>query len=87
MFGKYNGFVSKARVSACMYFLVSYNNLSLLSGRKTYILNCGGGGQKGVLGHPPSSLYVKKGPAFQASSRFFEKGHLTSPMPKDFSSV
>ena len=24
MFGKYNGFVSKARVSACMYFLVVY---------------------------------------------------------------
>ena len=24
MFGKYNGFVSKARVSACMYFLVRY---------------------------------------------------------------
>jgi hypothetical protein len=24
MFGKYNGFVNKARVSACMYFLVSY---------------------------------------------------------------
>jgi hypothetical protein len=24
MFGKYNGFVSKARVSACVYFLVSY---------------------------------------------------------------
>jgi hypothetical protein len=24
MFGKYNGFVSKARVSACMYFLVYY---------------------------------------------------------------
>ena len=24
MFGKYNGFVSKARVSACMYFLVCY---------------------------------------------------------------
>jgi hypothetical protein len=22
MFGKYNGFVSKARVSACLYFLV-----------------------------------------------------------------
>ena len=22
MFGKYNGFVNKARVSACMYFLV-----------------------------------------------------------------
>jgi hypothetical protein len=22
MFGKYNGFVSKARVSSCMYFLV-----------------------------------------------------------------
>jgi hypothetical protein len=26
MFGKYNGFVSKARVSACMYFLVIYRN-------------------------------------------------------------
>ena len=26
MFGKYNGFVSRARVSACMYFLV-YNLL------------------------------------------------------------
>jgi hypothetical protein len=26
MFGKYNGFVSKARVSACMYFLVIYHN-------------------------------------------------------------
>jgi hypothetical protein len=25
MFGKYNGFVSKARVSACMYFLVNVN--------------------------------------------------------------
>ena len=25
MFGKYNGFVSKARVSACMYFLVVYH--------------------------------------------------------------
>jgi hypothetical protein len=24
MFGRYNGFVSKARVSACMYFLVHY---------------------------------------------------------------
>ena len=27
MFGKYNGFVSKARVSACMYFLVIYYNI------------------------------------------------------------
>jgi hypothetical protein len=26
MFGKYNGFVSKARVSACMYFLVDDKN-------------------------------------------------------------
>jgi hypothetical protein len=26
MFGKYNGFVSKARVSACMYFLVFVSN-------------------------------------------------------------
>ena len=30
MFGKYNGFVSKARVSACMYFLVK-NYLVLFS--------------------------------------------------------
>ena len=28
MFGKYNGFVSKARISACMYFLVSGINWS-----------------------------------------------------------
>ena len=27
MFGKYNGFVSKARVSACMYFLVDMSKL------------------------------------------------------------
>jgi hypothetical protein len=27
MFGKYNGFVSKARVSACMYFLVIYDEM------------------------------------------------------------
>jgi hypothetical protein len=26
MFGKYNGFISKARVSAGMYFLVIYRN-------------------------------------------------------------
>jgi hypothetical protein len=26
MFGKYNGFLSKARVSACMYFLVLLAN-------------------------------------------------------------
>jgi hypothetical protein len=31
MFGKYDGFVSKARVSACMYFLVSLIILSDLS--------------------------------------------------------
>ena len=30
MFGKYNGFVSKARVSACMYFLVLEINLVLV---------------------------------------------------------
>ena len=29
MFGKYNGFVSKARVSACMYFLVSFTKSNL----------------------------------------------------------
>jgi hypothetical protein len=34
MFGKYNGFVSKARVSACMYFLV----LALI---RLVILTCG----------------------------------------------
>jgi hypothetical protein len=27
MFGKYNGFVSKARVSACMYFLAIHEKL------------------------------------------------------------
>jgi hypothetical protein len=32
MFGKYNGFVSKARVYACMYFLVLYYNV--LVGKK-----------------------------------------------------
>jgi hypothetical protein len=31
MFGKYNGFVSKARVSACMYFLVRLMNNELMS--------------------------------------------------------
>jgi hypothetical protein len=30
MFGKYNGFVSKARVSACMYFLVYTKKLLAL---------------------------------------------------------
>ena len=34
MFGKYNGFVSKARVSACMYFLVKYYLSDLISHRK-----------------------------------------------------
>ena len=29
MFGKYNGFVSKARVSACMYFLVFKMNFAV----------------------------------------------------------
>jgi hypothetical protein len=29
MFGKYNGFVSKARVSACMYFLVIVTNVNI----------------------------------------------------------
>jgi hypothetical protein len=40
MFGKYNGFVSKARVSACMYFLVTPSILNKNSGdqlRKTSI--------------------------------------------------
>jgi hypothetical protein len=31
MFGKYNGFVSKARVSACMYFLVFMSKTSEFS--------------------------------------------------------
>jgi hypothetical protein len=29
MFGKYNGFVSKARVSACMYFLVDITKIGV----------------------------------------------------------
>jgi hypothetical protein len=33
MFGKYNGFVSKARVSACMYFLVTRRTSSILGDR------------------------------------------------------
>jgi hypothetical protein len=35
MFGKYNGFVSKARVSACMYFLVIavYHSIEIMKGR------------------------------------------------------
>ena len=32
MFGKYNGFVSKARVSACMYFLVNGESTAYISG-------------------------------------------------------
>jgi hypothetical protein len=31
MFGKYNGFVSKARVSACMYFLVIFVIVKILT--------------------------------------------------------
>ena len=30
MFGKYSGLVNKARVSACMYFLVIRNNVVLI---------------------------------------------------------
>jgi hypothetical protein len=36
MFGKYNGFASKARVSACMYFLVN-NRISIFFFEKKYI--------------------------------------------------
>jgi hypothetical protein len=32
MFGKYNGFVSKARVSACMYFLVNIHTMRVREG-------------------------------------------------------
>ena len=41
MFGKYNGFVSKARVSACMYFLVRTLNcpVSQVKVRKSCILS------------------------------------------------
>ena len=46
MFGKYNGFVSKARVSACMYFLVNIYK----QGRR----NWGGGGRRGSA---PVALY------------------------------
>jgi hypothetical protein len=37
MFGNYNGFVSKARVSACMYFLV-YIYMSLWSERDNWTM-------------------------------------------------
>ena len=40
MFGKYNGFVSKARVSACMYFLVLITKLLLLSLPISLPMNC-----------------------------------------------
>ena len=36
MFGKYNGFVSKARVSACMYFLV--HGVAFKLGELVYLL-------------------------------------------------
>ena len=35
MFGKYNGFVSKARVSACMYFLVIKNKIDKIKIHKS----------------------------------------------------
>jgi hypothetical protein len=37
MFGKYNGFVSKARVSACMYFLVGIDIKSNSGENPVYI--------------------------------------------------
>jgi hypothetical protein len=45
MFGKYNGFVSKARVFAWMYFLVGGNTLivlifSICFNKQTFILSC-----------------------------------------------
>ena len=40
MFGKYNGFVSKARASACMYFLVySYIQYCIIVWGPTYQTN------------------------------------------------
>jgi hypothetical protein len=39
MFGKYNGFVSKARVSACMYFLVYIDN-STRRGKRCLVEKC-----------------------------------------------
>ena len=50
MFGKYNGFVSKARVSACMYFLVSRIICICITGTAEPFLKCvcvGGGGEAG----------------------------------------
>ena len=51
MFGKYNGFVSKARVSACMYFLVKYVYWGVEGklgggGYETNYDICGGGYEK-----------------------------------------
>ena len=39
MFRKYNGFVSKARVSACMYFLVLYIVLFNISDKVLFSLD------------------------------------------------
>jgi hypothetical protein len=47
MFGKYNGFVSKVRVSACMYFLVPKWNCCEIAGEKKQKLN--------ILSKGPSS--------------------------------
>ena len=38
MFGKYHVFVSKARVSACMYFLVQYVIISLVKDMERLLL-------------------------------------------------
>jgi hypothetical protein len=40
MFGIYNGFVSKARVSACMYFLVNSGEASPHFGHTMQIFPC-----------------------------------------------
>jgi hypothetical protein len=45
MFGKYNGFVSKARVSACMYFLVILEN-------KLMVIHLGPVAQRWVSANP-----------------------------------
>jgi hypothetical protein len=48
MFRKHNGFVSKARVSACMYFLVSFS-IKLLVG---YHVSCD------LIGYATSRLFI-----------------------------
>jgi hypothetical protein len=60
MFGKYNGFVSNARVSACMYFLVEIIN-NTRGGIEGDTWERGNGGQIEILDehHTILGLHLK----------------------------